>query len=545
MTAYISPSPRLQFFTNTGVPMAGGLLYTYAAGTTTPLATYTDSSGTIANTNPVILDSRGEASIWLSTVSYKFKLATPVNIDIWTQDNVTNEVSSANMLYTPAGTGAVTTTVQAKLRESVSVKDFGAVGNGVSDDTAAIQLAVNSGAKAVYFPAGTYNVSSTITVNIFMTLHGDGELGSTVRTTSATANVFSITSIYACGFSDLRFSSTVVRTAGAYVIGPTSLINIRSTFNKCQFILGFEDLNLINMVQMSINECLFSGNSSISVNIECPLSPDTGDNNITGCTWNGTGVAIRQRSSGGLKISGNKFLNGTYHFLGVYNTVAPSTSILMFENNSSEMAGVSAIALTSTAGTPFSRVMIIGNEFTLAAGAICFQALDPGYVWLSELVIGSNLIAMGASSTGLSILRVNRASILTNSFYMNGAGTTGLEFSVNATSVTVAPQDFFGIVTTPYIGNMTGVTFSPGRIEKASVAAVVTNVAYGPLYASAVQSVVFGQVYGKTPSITFSPFSADGLVSVIVSATTAAGFNFTAIGVTNGGSTTVGWQAIG
>lgn len=59
MTAFISPPPRLQFFTNAGVPMAGGFLYTYAAGTTTPLVTYTDSTGLIANTNPVVLDSRG------------------------------------------------------------------------------------------------------------------------------------------------------------------------------------------------------------------------------------------------------------------------------------------------------------------------------------------------------------------------------------------------------------------------------------------------------------------------------------------------------
>jgi hypothetical protein len=64
--------------------------------------------------------------------------------------------------YDPAGTGAVTTTVQAKLREIISVKDFGAVGDGVTDDTAAIQAAVDAvgaaGGGTVYFPAGTYSV---------------------------------------------------------------------------------------------------------------------------------------------------------------------------------------------------------------------------------------------------------------------------------------------------------------------------------------------------------------------------------------------------
>lgn len=65
--------------------------------------------------------------------------------------------------YTPAGTGAVTTTVQSKLRETVSVKDFGAVGDGVTDDTTAIQNAVNAASgKILCFPSGTYLISSSI-----------------------------------------------------------------------------------------------------------------------------------------------------------------------------------------------------------------------------------------------------------------------------------------------------------------------------------------------------------------------------------------------
>jgi hypothetical protein len=69
--------------------------------------------------------------------------------------------ASSNVAYSPAGTGAVVTTVQTKLRESVSVKDFGAVGNGVADDTAAIQLAVNAGVTVV-FPTGTYKITSPV-----------------------------------------------------------------------------------------------------------------------------------------------------------------------------------------------------------------------------------------------------------------------------------------------------------------------------------------------------------------------------------------------
>lgn len=101
MTASLSPQPILQFFDNNGAPLAGGLLYTYVAGTTTPLATYTDSAGLTANTNPVVLDSRGEADVWLGGASYKFALYTSANVLIWTVDNINNTTFATN--YTGTG----------------------------------------------------------------------------------------------------------------------------------------------------------------------------------------------------------------------------------------------------------------------------------------------------------------------------------------------------------------------------------------------------------------------------------------------------------
>ena len=93
----LSPTPKLQFFDANGAPLAGGLLYTYAAGTTTPLASYTDSTGLIANTNPIVLDSRGEANVWLGTASYKLALYTSVNVLIWTVDNISTNGSNLSV----------------------------------------------------------------------------------------------------------------------------------------------------------------------------------------------------------------------------------------------------------------------------------------------------------------------------------------------------------------------------------------------------------------------------------------------------------------
>jgi hypothetical protein len=80
-----------QFFDNNGVPLNGGLIYTYDAGTTTPATTYTSSSGATNNTNPIELDSAGRtpAQIWLTAgASYKFVLQTSTGVPIKTDDNI-------------------------------------------------------------------------------------------------------------------------------------------------------------------------------------------------------------------------------------------------------------------------------------------------------------------------------------------------------------------------------------------------------------------------------------------------------------------------
>jgi hypothetical protein len=78
-----------------------------------------------------------------------------------------------NVRYVPAGSGAVTTNVQDKLRETVSVKDFGAVGDGVTDDAAAIQAAINASlGKELYFPPGDYIVGTKLELPAQTALRG-------------------------------------------------------------------------------------------------------------------------------------------------------------------------------------------------------------------------------------------------------------------------------------------------------------------------------------------------------------------------------------
>jgi len=101
-----------QFFDNDGVPLAGGLIYTYEAGTTTPQITYTTSAGTVAHPNPIVLNSAGRVpggEIWLLMGSnYKFVLQTSAAVTIATYDNIFGSGSRVAFLNNFTGTGSQT-----------------------------------------------------------------------------------------------------------------------------------------------------------------------------------------------------------------------------------------------------------------------------------------------------------------------------------------------------------------------------------------------------------------------------------------------------
>lgn len=104
--AQLLPNVRQQFLDGNGLPLVAGKLHSYQAGTTTPLATYTDQSEGTPNANPTILDANGMASVWISQAAYKFVLKDSANNILWTVDNV---------LWIPAGSITTTKLVDANV----------------------------------------------------------------------------------------------------------------------------------------------------------------------------------------------------------------------------------------------------------------------------------------------------------------------------------------------------------------------------------------------------------------------------------------------
>ncbi len=249
--ASLTPPPKFQFVTTSG-PVSLGKLYTYAAGSDTPLATYTDADAGTENANPVVLDANGSANVWLGSSLYKLVLKTSLDTTIWTVDKVGGGVSLSDLSGTNSGQGAflvgfkqsgggaVSRTVMAKAREVVSVLDFGAVGDGATDDTAAFNLAVETG-KRVFVPAGTYKVTDVAVVE-GLNIYGErGELatGGTVllvgTNSTAAFRHSAATAIQDVRISDLTIRpNTGVTGAKAYRQNDKSVYLAYASFNNVE-----------------------------------------------------------------------------------------------------------------------------------------------------------------------------------------------------------------------------------------------------------------------------------------------------------------------
>ena len=162
-------------------PLVGGKLFSYIAGTSTKQATYTDSTGNVANANPIILDSTGHADIWLDiTKTYKFVLSPANDTDpptspIWTKDNVSStqvptagQIGAAINPQTAAelAANATPTAYQYEAYRGEDIRRFGAV---AGSDIASVLTTMNAIGSAIYIPVGSWPVLSntTITVPVF------------------------------------------------------------------------------------------------------------------------------------------------------------------------------------------------------------------------------------------------------------------------------------------------------------------------------------------------------------------------------------------
>lgn len=227
MNTALMPMPRLQFSDANGVPLAGGFLFSYAAGTTTPLATYQDSLGTAANTNPIVLDASGSATVFLSSAAYKIVLQDLNGVVQWTQDNVSAvsqaELAAANSFSSLTVSGAVSiggaeTVAGLLTAASLATTGSAAIGGNLTAPTAAI--------------SGNASVGGTLTPETLAVINNE-TVGGTL-TVGGTASLAALS----IGGVDISALITSLIPAVTAVAGTLIVTNVATSGNWVIFTFG-------------------------------------------------------------------------------------------------------------------------------------------------------------------------------------------------------------------------------------------------------------------------------------------------------------------
>jgi hypothetical protein len=167
-----------QFFDANGVPLTGGLIYTYLAGTTTPAVTYTSKLGTSNNTNPIVLDAAGRtpAEIWMTGgVLYKFVLKSSTFVQIGSYDDIPaiNDITTVNNLITVAGTNTLTGLATPTLIGYVAGAQYSFIAQ--NNNTGAVTLDIDTlGAKSITKAGSIALVANDIVAGALYQIAYDG-----------------------------------------------------------------------------------------------------------------------------------------------------------------------------------------------------------------------------------------------------------------------------------------------------------------------------------------------------------------------------------
>ncbi len=348
---------------------------------------------------------------------------------VQTQTSLVNNAGAVTFLQ--AGTGAVPRSVQSKERDIVSVKDFGAVGDGVTDDTAAIQAALNA-SKNVYLPAGTYKISSALVLDNNHCVTGDGIGVTTINQVTVSNYGFSATSK-----SEIRISGlTLIGTNSGIADGMYFTQSSYCVVENCEInLFGHHGINFnrSNYCEALNNKC--SGNRISGINVGGTTATPAEYNRVVGnsCIANSSAGTY----GGGIFF----FINANYCVAAnnVCNDGIDGYGILVTDSVGTSVTG-NICRNNAFSGLTYHYDNNAHNlDYNVCDGNVCENNGEHGIVFqsnssLSDLQIGNiisnNICVNNQFGKGIYVASGARGFLITgNSCLLNHE--SGIEISAN------------------------------------------------------------------------------------------------------------------
>ena len=558
MPGSLLPQPKQVAFDSAMNPGIAYQFYTYDVGTLTPKATYQDAALTIANTNPVIANGRGEVVMYGSG-GYRVILKDALGSTIWDRDNVEAQgTASAALATSLAAAGGAALVGAAMSPGGAYLKTVSDILNGAEvsihrflsnpesadykggtqalDLTASMTTAHNTGAR-IYYPGGSAKFS---TLSFAAGgIRGDGKGRTKLVSSDATsANIITFTGTGGDGavpsFRDFGLTAANTKAAGAGIIftpatGEIDYATIdsvliynmpRSLDFRAAAKFHLSNSDLLNWTDAGV----FVGNTN---NI------DSGDSSIVGCFLNtgqasGNRNAIYQESGGGLKLTGNKILGGLAGYNLAFKGNTQSGPLLITGNSIENVAGPAIyLGHTATFTGVFGGIVIVGNEIAVCSTGI---STDTSAAFV-ELTISANYINL-SNGTGklVNLNGVNKFIVSANTFV---GGLTAIDIASNCANGKIGKNIYSGQALST-VANASTTTFVDGDIQSGT-ATVTPTTAYGSLFIGSTP-LTFPTAFTTMPIVeAFVNGGQGGGLSASATNITKTGFTLVVAGVTSGG----------
>lgn len=558
MAGSLLPQPKQVAFDSAMNPGIAYQFYTYDVGTLTPKATYQDAALTIANTNPVIANGRGEVVMYGSG-AYRLILKDALGSTIWDRDNVqapgaavdaliatlASSAGAASIGTSMSPGGAYLKTVSDILNGSeVSIHRFLSnaesadykAGTQALDLTASMTTAHATGSR-IYYPGG----SAKFTTLSFASggIRGDGK-GRTklVSSDSTSANIITFTGTggdsAVPSFRDFGLTATNTKAAGAGIIFTPATGEIDyATIDSVLIYNMPRSLDFRAAAKFHLTNSDLLNWTDAGVFISNTNNIDSGDSSIVGCFINtgqatGNRNAIYQESGAGLKLTGNKILGGLAGYNLAFKGNSQSGPLLITGNSIENVAGP-AIYLGHTASYTgiFGGIIIVGNEIAVCSSGI---STDTSAAFV-EMTISSNYINL-SNGTGklVNLNGVNKFIVSANTLI---GGLTAVDIASNCSNGKIGKNIYQGQALAT-VSNASTTTFVDGDIQSGT-ATVTPNAAYGSLFIGST-AITFPTAFTTMPVVeTFVNGGQGGGVSASATGISKTGFTLVVAGVTNGG----------